>query len=85
MVAQQLLSPTTDRSDVSLIVEDLLDGIAVAEEVEEGSPEVLATFFDAPLGSGGLADEAVPGLFVGFARPRAEENRAKAGDRKSVV
>ena len=39
MVAQQLLGPTADDMDGSIVFEDLLDSTAIEEPVKESTPE----------------------------------------------
>ena len=44
MVAEQLLGPTADDMDLTIVIQDLLHRTAVTDPIEHGAPQKLFMF-----------------------------------------
>ena len=44
MVAEQLLGPTADDMDLTIVIQDLFHRTTIADPIEHGAPEVFLVF-----------------------------------------
>lgn len=59
-IGEEFLADSEDGKDLCVAFHHAANGIAIAEQVEVYSPEVLSVFSNRPSDAGGFAEEAVP-------------------------
>jgi hypothetical protein len=85
VVAEQFLSPAANDMNLTVVVEDLFHGAAVADPVKHGAPEVLLVLGDAPTTAGGFANEGVEVSFLFRAFAGIEADGAQASTFESQI
>jgi hypothetical protein len=77
VVAEELLCPVADDVDWSGVVQDLLHSAAIADPIEECSPEVFLVFRNSPAAAGCFADKRVKMAFLLGTFARVEADRSE--------
>jgi hypothetical protein len=85
MVTEEVLGPPADLMDLDVVLQDLLDGTAVAEPVEKGAPQVTPILADGPAPAGRFAHEGVEVAFPLGAATTTESNGAETGAAHEAV
>ena len=78
-ISKKLLRPTTNLVDRADIFQNLLDGAAIAEPEEFGTPKELAILTDCPTAAASFTDKRMIMTFSLGATAGAKTNRAQTG------
>ena len=84
-VSEKLLCPTSDLVDGTVIFQDFLNGAAIAEPKELGTPKKLPILADGPASTSGFADKRMEVAFPLGTAARPESDRPQTSSVHSNV